>query len=249
MCGILCFPHLSKKFPLCGWKTICPCPVVEGFYGSTFFKRLITSAEMLKKYSIYRKTKHLSYYKSKSCVAAHVLQKYPEKANDFSEYTYSRADVAQREASKWVMDAQECQWINYEQLFISYEHFDSILYDVQSLLHVALNTALETDEPKLFREMCHVVWCILVHNLNEFLSHASVERLTLILSFDGEGVPTKRLTQLERRTKKEGEQRNVSLQGISKYRSVLFGNNIIALKVQHYLVERLKRYHFKNVQH
>ncbi|GFY48567.1 DNA polymerase [Trichonephila inaurata madagascariensis] len=30
-----------------------------------------------------------------------------------------RADVAQREASKWVMDAQECQWVNYEQLFIS----------------------------------------------------------------------------------------------------------------------------------
>ncbi|GFY01363.1 XRN_N domain-containing protein [Trichonephila clavipes] len=129
------------------------------------------------------------------------------------------------------------------------EHFDSILYDVQSLLHVALNTALETDEPKLFREMCHVVWCKLVHNLNEFLSHASVERLTLILSFDGEGVPMKWPTQRERRTKKEGEQRNVSLQGISKYRSVLFGTNIIALKVQHYLVERLKRYHFKNVQH
>ncbi|GFX65851.1 DNA polymerase, partial [Trichonephila clavipes] len=72
-----------------------------------------------KKYSIYRKTKHLSDYKSKSCVAVHVLQKYPEKANDFIEYTYSRADVAQREASKWVMDAQECQWVNYEQLFIS----------------------------------------------------------------------------------------------------------------------------------
>ncbi|GFT38401.1 uncharacterized protein TNCV_3064491 [Trichonephila clavipes] len=45
--------------------------------------------------------------------------KYPGKANDFIEYTYSRVDVAQREASKWVMDAQECQWVNYEQLFIS----------------------------------------------------------------------------------------------------------------------------------
>ncbi|GFT38397.1 XRN_N domain-containing protein [Trichonephila clavipes] len=37
------------------------------------------------------------------------------------------------------------------------KRFDSILYDVQSLLHVDLNTALETDESKLFREMCHVV--------------------------------------------------------------------------------------------
>ncbi|GFT83385.1 DNA polymerase [Nephila pilipes] len=72
-----------------------------------------------KKYSIYRKTKHLSDYKSKSCVAVHMLKKYPEKANDFIEYTYSRADVAAQEASKWVMDAQECQWVNYEQLFMS----------------------------------------------------------------------------------------------------------------------------------
>ncbi|GFS81001.1 DNA polymerase [Nephila pilipes] len=30
-----------------------------------------------KKYSIYRKTKHLSDYKSKSCVAVHMLKKYP----------------------------------------------------------------------------------------------------------------------------------------------------------------------------
>ncbi|GFS81004.1 XRN_N domain-containing protein [Nephila pilipes] len=128
------------------------------------------------------------------------------------------------------------------------EPFDSILYDVQSLLHVALSTALETDEPKLFQEMCRVVWCKMVQNLNEFLSHASVDHLTLVLSFDGEGVPMKWPTQRERRTKKDGEQRNVSLQGKSKYRSVLFGTNIIALKIQKYLVERLKRYQFKKIE-
>ncbi|GFS68387.1 XRN_N domain-containing protein, partial [Nephila pilipes] len=55
-------------------------------------------------------------------------------------------------------------------------------------------------------------------------------------------------TQRERRTKKDREQRNVSLQGKSKYRSVLFGTNIIALKIQKYLVERLKRYQFKKIE-
>lgn len=71
------------------------------------------------KYSIYRKTKHLHEYKSKTCAAVRMLEKYPEKANDYIEYTYSRADVAEKEASKWVMDASECQQVNYEQLFIS----------------------------------------------------------------------------------------------------------------------------------
>ncbi|GBN19808.1 hypothetical protein AVEN_267430-1 [Araneus ventricosus] len=72
-----------------------------------------------KKYSIYRKTKHLEEYKSPHCAAVRMLEKHPEKQNDFIEYTYSRADVSAREASKWVMDARECKWVNCEQLFMS----------------------------------------------------------------------------------------------------------------------------------
>ncbi|GBN19742.1 hypothetical protein AVEN_261814-1 [Araneus ventricosus] len=72
-----------------------------------------------KKYSIYRKTKRLDDYKSTCCAAVRMLEKHPEKENDYIEYTYSRADVSQREVSKWVMDAQECKWVNCEQLFIS----------------------------------------------------------------------------------------------------------------------------------
>lgn len=72
-----------------------------------------------KKYSICRKTRHLDEYKSTSCVAVRMLERHPEKQNDFIEYTYSRADVSAQDASKWVMDAQECKWVNCEQLFIS----------------------------------------------------------------------------------------------------------------------------------
>ncbi|GFU98722.1 XRN_N domain-containing protein [Trichonephila clavipes] len=129
------------------------------------------------------------------------------------------------------------------------EHFDSILYDVQSLLHVALNTALETDEPKLFREMCHVVWCKLVHNLNEFLSHTSVERLTLILSFDGEGVPSKWPTsgnvgRKGRRTTQCVSSRNIQI-------SVRFiWNQYHCSQSSTLSCGTFKtKYHFKNVQH
>ncbi|GFV82877.1 DNA polymerase [Trichonephila clavipes] len=116
-----------------------------------------------KKYSIYRKTKHLSDYKSKSCVAVHVLQKYPEKANDFIEYTYSRADVAQREASKWVMDAQECQWVNYEQLFISQKKMFCMLLNMAfwKLPEVPLNMCdmvLNTQRWKQFVQAELLFW-------------------------------------------------------------------------------------------
>lgn len=80
-----------------------------------------------KKYSIYRKTKHLDEYKSTNCAAVRILEKHPEKQNNYIEYTYSRADVTVREASKWVMDAQECKWVNCEQLFISQKKMFCVL--------------------------------------------------------------------------------------------------------------------------
>lgn len=59
-----------------------------------------------------------------------MLQRYPEKANDYIEYTYSRADVAEKEASKWVIDARDCQWVNYEQLIISQKRIFCILLNM-----------------------------------------------------------------------------------------------------------------------
>ncbi|GBN26079.1 hypothetical protein AVEN_149385-1 [Araneus ventricosus] len=128
------------------------------------------------------------------------------------------------------------------------EYFDSILYDVQSLLHVAISEALETNEPKLFRELCESAWKTFQKHLNIFLSYAAADRITLILCFDGIGVPMKWPTQRERRSKKDGIVRSVQIQGKSKYRSALFGPNIIALEVQKFFVTRLKKFRFQNIQ-
>ncbi|GBO36745.1 hypothetical protein AVEN_166606-1 [Araneus ventricosus] len=80
-----------------------------------------------KKNSIYRKTKNLENYKSKSCTAMRILTKYPDKANDYVDYTYSRSDGAASEATKCVLDVEECEWVNYEQLFMSQKKIYCIL--------------------------------------------------------------------------------------------------------------------------
>lgn len=72
-----------------------------------------------KRYSIYRKTKHRHEYKSNKCAAARMLDRYPDKANDYIEYTYCQADVAVSEVSKWVMDPQDCECVNFEKLFVN----------------------------------------------------------------------------------------------------------------------------------
>ncbi|GBN13125.1 hypothetical protein AVEN_257704-1 [Araneus ventricosus] len=128
------------------------------------------------------------------------------------------------------------------------EYFDSILYDAQSLLHGAISEALETNEPKLFSELCESAWKTFQKHLNIFLSYAAADRITLILCFDGIGVPMKWPTQRERRSKKDGIVRSVQIQGKSKYRSALFGPNIIALEVQKFFVRRLKKFRFQNIQ-
>lgn len=127
-------------------------------------------------------------------------------------------------------------------------YFDSILYDVQSLLHVAISEALETNEHELFLEMCESAWQTLKRHLNIFLSFATADRITLVLCFDGAGVPMKWPTQRERRSKKEGSQKSVQIQGKSKYRSALFGPNVISQKVQQFFTKRLKKYRFQNIQ-
>lgn len=71
------------------------------------------------KYSIYRKIKSIDEYKSKSCASYRYLAKYPDRINEYVEYTYSRADVMSSEVLKFVTDAKDCQFVNYEQLFIN----------------------------------------------------------------------------------------------------------------------------------
>lgn len=127
-------------------------------------------------------------------------------------------------------------------------YFDSILYDAQSLLHVAISEALETNERRLFREMCESAWYTLKNHLNEFLFYATADRMTLVLSFDGVGVPMKWPTQRERRCKKDGLQRSVRTRGKNKYRAALFGPNVIALEVQKFFTNRLKKYRFQNIR-
>lgn len=121
--------------------------------------------------------------------------------------------------------------------------FDSILYDAQSLLHVSITLALEAEETKLFREMCRLAWSKFQKQLNALLSFPCSDALTLILSFDGDGVPMKWPTQRARRTKKDG-----CITKKSTYRAALFGTNVIALKLQNYFKERLKQYKPPNIR-
>lgn len=71
------------------------------------------------KYSIYRKVKKLEQYKSTACPAMKYLAKYPDRTDEYVEYVYSRADVAEKELSNWIMDVEDCQWVNVPQLFKS----------------------------------------------------------------------------------------------------------------------------------
>ncbi|KAF8796712.1 DNA polymerase delta catalytic subunit like protein [Argiope bruennichi] len=68
-----------------------------------------------KTYSITRKTKNLDEYKSTTCSTVRMLQKYPEKAGEYIEYTFSRADVAAKEVLKWIMDVDDVKYLNFEQ--------------------------------------------------------------------------------------------------------------------------------------
>lgn len=123
------------------------------------------------------------------------------------------------------------------------QQFDSILYDVQSLLHVGITNSLETQEEKLFRELCKWAWYKMEKTLNELLSRPCAENVTLVLSFDGEGVPMKWPTQRNRRMRTDSQ-----VTGKSKYRSALFGTNKIAMTVQQYFKEQIKHYQLLNIK-
>lgn len=119
------------------------------------------------------------------------------------------------------------------------EYFDSILVDVQGYLYVAIEYALQTDDDKFRREVCHLTWTLLSKHLDELLSHADdCSSITLVLSFDGEGVPMKWPTQRKRRSNHK------TLKRKDVYRYSLFGVNAISSQVERYVIERLKHYRF-----
>jgi hypothetical protein len=123
--------------------------------------------------------------------------------------------------------------------------FDSILVDAQSFLYVAIDNALHLkDEESMITEICQHVWNLIHHHLNLLLSFRSSvcrEKVTLVLSFDGPGVPMKWATQRKRRDNKKGPFSTKFF-----YKNVLFGTNRITLRVQEYVLKRLKKYHFSD---
>ncbi|KAG8175187.1 hypothetical protein JTE90_022610 [Oedothorax gibbosus] len=121
--------------------------------------------------------------------------------------------------------------------------FDSILFDVQPFIHAGIASALESEESKLLLEVCRVAWYKLHKQLLQFLPFATNDSLTLVLSFDGEGVPMKWPTQRERRAKKDD-----TMDLKTKYRMVLFGVNQIALQVQAYFLSKLRHFTFRKLR-
>lgn len=72
-----------------------------------------------RKYCITRKTKPLSEYKSTTCPQLRILRRHPEKAGQYIDFTYSQADISFDESKKWVMEVEECDYVNFEKLFVS----------------------------------------------------------------------------------------------------------------------------------
>lgn len=71
-----------------------------------------------KTFCITRKTKQLHEYKSKTCPQLSIIKKNPSKAGEYIEYTYSQTDIAASESTKWIMEVDECEEVNFEKLFI-----------------------------------------------------------------------------------------------------------------------------------
>lgn len=83
-----------------------------------------------KRYSIYRRVKTLSEYKSTSCPSVKFLKKYPDKNQEHVEFTYSRADVSAKEASNWVVAVEDCQCVDFEKLFVNQKRIFCLLLNM-----------------------------------------------------------------------------------------------------------------------
>lgn len=83
-----------------------------------------------RKYAVTRKTRKLSEYVSKSCPAVKMLKKYPEKEGDYIDYTFSRADVGELHAGEWVMSVTDCQYVNFEKLFVNQKKIFYTIFNI-----------------------------------------------------------------------------------------------------------------------
>lgn len=71
-----------------------------------------------RKYAVTRKTRKLAEYVSTTCPAVKMLKRYPEKEGGYIDYAFSRADVTEKRAGDWVMAVEDCQYVNFEKLFV-----------------------------------------------------------------------------------------------------------------------------------
>lgn len=115
--------------------------------------------------------------------------------------------------------------------------FDSVLYDIQSELHAAIHHSTFTTETQLLHDIPGIVWKNFYRDLLTLLPFAS-DPVTLIVSFDGEGVPMKWPTQEARRSKCSQPDPKLDIKSVC--RMVLFGNNVIAIAVQKHLLKQFK---------
>lgn len=113
------------------------------------------------------------------------------------------------------------------------DNFDSVLIDAQGLLYVAIDNCLETEEENIFREISESVWDQLTELFAQFLSY-TLDPITFVISFDGEGVPMKWATQRERRNKSKE-----SIPKKTFYKYILFGENKLTHRVQNYIIYKL----------
>lgn len=102
-----------------------------------------------KKYCITRKTK--TEYKSKHCPQLKLLQRYPEKAGQYIDYTYSQADISLKESTKWIMEVEDVEHVNFEKLFISQKKiFITLLNIAFSIPEAECNKVLNAMKWKSF---------------------------------------------------------------------------------------------------
>lgn len=83
-----------------------------------------------RKYYITRKTKNIEEYKSKVCTSVKLLKKYPEKAGEYIDFTYSRADVSIGMTSSWIMEVSDCRYVDFEKLFVSQKKIFCLMLDI-----------------------------------------------------------------------------------------------------------------------
>lgn len=109
-----------------------------------------------RKYAVTRKTRKLSEYVSTTCPAVKMLKKYPEKEGGYIDYAFSRADVAENREGDWLLSVEDCQYVNFEKLFVNQK---KIFY---TLLNIAF-WKMENPEKACNAVLNTIHWRYFVH--------------------------------------------------------------------------------------